>query len=92
MEKACLFSLVGGLFGNPLAMYMGYPPKALRTCFGVVGIAIIDPSSYGVFFPEYMSGDLVLELIVIRVSGFFLLGFMFRQKPKVNSLLLYQLE
>jgi hypothetical protein len=38
-----------------------------------------------------MGGDLVLELIVTRVSGFFLLGFVFRQKPEVNSLLLYQL-
>ena len=39
-----------------------------------------------------MGGDLVLELIVTRVSDFFLLGFVFRQKPKVNSLLLYQLD
>jgi hypothetical protein len=39
-----------------------------------------------------MGDDLVLELIVIRVLGFFLLGFVFRQKPEVNSLLLYQLE
>ena len=38
-----------------------------------------------------MGGDPVLELIVIKVLGFFLLGFVFRQKPEVNSLLLYQL-
>jgi len=29
-----------------------------------------------------MGGDLVLELIVTRVSGFFRLGFVFRQKPE----------
>ena len=39
-----------------------------------------------------MGGDLVLELIVTRVSDFFPLGFVFRQKLEVNSLLLYQLD
>jgi hypothetical protein len=39
-----------------------------------------------------MGSDLVLELIVTRVSGFFLLGFVFKRKPEVNSLLLYQLD
>jgi hypothetical protein len=32
--KKKVLSLAGGLFGNPLAVYMGYPPKALRTSFG----------------------------------------------------------
>ena len=41
--------LAGGLFGNPLAAYMSYPPKALRTGFGAEGIATIDASGYGVF-------------------------------------------
>jgi hypothetical protein len=49
LNKTCLLSLAGGLFSNPLATYMGYPPKALRTGFGVEGIAIIDPSSYDIF-------------------------------------------
>ena len=44
------------------------------------------------FSPGHMGSDLVLELIVTRVSGFSLLGFVFRQKPEVNSLLLYQLD
>ena len=44
-----------------------------------------------VFFSR-VGGDLILELIVTGVSGFFLLGFVFRQKPEVNSLLLYQLD
>jgi hypothetical protein len=30
---------------------MGYPPKALRTGFGVEGIVTIDASGYGVFLP-----------------------------------------
>jgi hypothetical protein len=38
-----------------------------------------------------MGVDLVLELMSL-VSYFFLLGFVFRQKPEVNSLLLYQLD
>ena len=42
--------LAGGLFGNPLAAYMGYPPKALRTGFSAEGTTI-DASGYGVFLP-----------------------------------------
>ena len=36
-------------FRNPLATHMRYPPKALRTGFGVEGIATIDASGYNVF-------------------------------------------
>jgi len=43
--------LAGGLFGNPLAAYMGYPPKALYRGFGAEGFATIDASAYGVFLP-----------------------------------------
>jgi len=50
-KKTCLLSVAGGLFGNPLAAYMGYPPKVLRTGFGAKGIATIDASSYDVFLP-----------------------------------------
>ena len=85
MEKACLFSLVGGLFGNPLAMYMDYPTKALCAGFGVECIATIDASGY-IFFPRHMGGNLVLELMAIRVWGFLPFGFVFGQKLEVNSL------
>jgi len=44
-------AFAGGLFGNLLAAYMSYPPKALRTGFGAEGIATIDASGYGVFLP-----------------------------------------
>jgi hypothetical protein len=50
-KKTCLLSLAGGLFGNPLVAYMGYPPKVLRTGFGAESIATIDASGYGVFLP-----------------------------------------
>jgi hypothetical protein len=49
LKKKCLLPLAGGLFGNPLAAYMGYPPKALRIGFGAEGIATIDAIGYGVF-------------------------------------------
>ena len=39
-----------------------------------------------------MGGDPVLGLIVIRVLGFFLLGFVFSPKLEVNSFLWYQLD
>ena len=71
MEKACLFSLVGGLFGNPLAMYMDYPTKALCTGFGVECIATIDASSYDVFLLGTGWRSSVLESMAIRVSGVF---------------------
>jgi hypothetical protein len=48
-ENKCLLPLAGGLFGNPLAAYMSYPPKALRIGFGAEGIATIDAIGYGVF-------------------------------------------
>ena len=51
LKKTCLLSVAGGLLGNPLAAYMGYPPKVLRTGFGAKGIATIDASSYDVFLP-----------------------------------------
>jgi hypothetical protein len=38
-KKTYLLSLADSFFGNPLATHMGYPPKALRTGFGVEGIA-----------------------------------------------------
>jgi hypothetical protein len=50
-EKTCLVSLAHGLFGNPLATYMGYPPIALHTGFGVEVIATVD-----VFSPGHMGG------------------------------------
>jgi hypothetical protein len=78
--------------GNPLATHMGYSPKALRTGFGVEGITTIDASGYDVFFPRHMSGDLVVEWMAIRVLGFLRFAFVFRQKPEVNSLLLYLFE
>jgi hypothetical protein len=50
--KRNMFTLLaGGLFGNPLAAYMGYPPKALYRGFGAEGFATIDASAYGVFLP-----------------------------------------
>jgi len=49
LEKTSLFSLAGGLFSNPLAPCMGYPPKGLRMGFGVEGNAIINASNYGLF-------------------------------------------
>jgi hypothetical protein len=49
-EKKNLFAtLSGGLFGNPLATDMSYPPKVIRTGFGIEGIATIDASGYDVF-------------------------------------------
>ena len=51
LKKTCLLSLAGGLFSNPWAAYMGYPPKVLHIGFGAEGIATIDASGYGVFLP-----------------------------------------
>ena len=51
LKKTYLLCLAGGLFGNPLAAYMGYPPKVLRTGFGAEGIVTIDANGYGVFLP-----------------------------------------
>jgi len=46
------YLFVGGLFGNALATFMGYSPKALRTGFGAEAIATIDVRGYGVFLPD----------------------------------------
>ena len=62
-EKKHFFSYVSGIFSCPLVSYMGYPPEAYFTGFGCGGIATI-------------GADLVLGLIVIRVTGFSLLGCM----------------
>jgi hypothetical protein len=42
--------------------------------------------------PGHIRGDLVLKLMAIRVLGFLRFGFVFRQKPEMNSLLLYLLD
>jgi hypothetical protein len=50
-KKTYLLSLRVSFFGSPLAMHMGYPPKAFCTGFGVEGIITIDACGYGIFLP-----------------------------------------
>ena len=52
LEKTFLFSYVGGMFGYPLTLYMGYPPEAYFTDFGRCGITTIAGNGHNVFLPD----------------------------------------
>jgi len=64
------FSYVSGIFSYPLVSYMGYPPEAYFTGFSCGGIATIGANGHSVFLWG-IGADLVLELIVIKMSDSF---------------------
>jgi hypothetical protein len=53
-----------------IASTYGYPQNGYFTGFYCSGMVTIDASGHNFFPPRYMSGDLVLWLIAIKVSGF----------------------
>ena len=68
-KETCLFFFSGGTFGYPSAPHLAYPPEGYFMDFGYSGITTISTRDHGVFLLRHMSGDLVLESIVIRASG-----------------------
>jgi len=69
-EKKTFFSYVSGIFSCPLVSYMGYPLEAYFKGFGCGGIATIGANGHSVFLWG-IGADLVLELIVIKMSDSF---------------------